>query len=62
MPGIVTSKFGNIDGLNVTAIAAVTPCVGGLIIWYAQSSVIPREVPEQQEKDEPAPMDQISRQ
>ena len=62
MPGIVTSKSGNIDGLNVTAIAAIAPCVGGLIIWYAQTGAIAREAVEQQDNNEPAAADQISQQ
>jgi hypothetical protein len=52
MSGTITSKSGNIDGLNVTAIAAIAPCVGGLIIWYAQSSVIAPEGAEHQDNDE----------
>jgi hypothetical protein len=59
MPGIVTSKSGNIDGLNVTAIAAIAPCVGGLIIWYAQTGVIAREAVEQQDNNKTAPKAQI---
>jgi hypothetical protein len=62
MSGIITPKSGNIDGTNVTAVAAIAPCVGGLIIWYAQSSVTPHETAEQKEKDEPVQPDQVSRQ
>jgi hypothetical protein len=62
MSGIITSKSGNIDGLNLTAIAAIAPCVGGLIIWYAQTDGIAREAAEQQDNNESAAADQKSRQ
>jgi len=62
MPIIITSKSGNIDGMDVTAIATITPCVGGLIIWYAQTSVITGGASEQQSNDEAVTEPQISRQ
>jgi hypothetical protein len=31
---IATSKSGVIDRMRVTAVTAITPCVGGLVIWY----------------------------
>ena len=49
MSTIITSKSGSIDGVNVTAIATITPCVGGLIVWYAQTSVMPREADEKKD-------------
>jgi hypothetical protein len=62
MSGTITSKSGNIDGLNVTAIAAIAPCVGGLIIWHAQTSVIARKAAEQLDNKETATKAQIPRQ
>ena len=49
MSTTVTAKGGSIDGVNVTAIATITPCVGGLIVWYAQTSVMPREADEKKD-------------
>jgi hypothetical protein len=31
---ITTSKSGVIDRMSVTTVTAITPCVGGLLIWY----------------------------
>jgi hypothetical protein len=62
MSPIITSKTGNIDGKNVTALATIMPCVGGLIVWYAQTSDAPREASEHKDNDEIAPQTQIARQ
>jgi len=62
MSTILTSKSGNIDEKNVTASAPIMPCVGGLIVWYTQDSVVPREALEQKDnsevKTEPQPASQ----
>lgn len=34
MASIATSKSGVIDRMSVTAVTAITPCIGGLVIWY----------------------------
>jgi hypothetical protein len=52
MSTILTSKSGNIDEKNVTVSAPIMPCVGGLIVWYTQDRVVPREALEQKDKSE----------
>ena len=52
MSTILTSKSGNIDEKNVTASPPIMPCVGGLIVWYTQDSVVPREALEQKDNSE----------
>jgi hypothetical protein len=52
MSTILTSKSGNIDEKDVTASAPIMPCVGGLIVWYTQDSVVPREALEQKDNSE----------
>jgi hypothetical protein len=52
MSTILTSKSGNIDEKNVTASAPIMPCVGGLIVWYTQDNVVPREALEQKDNSE----------
>jgi len=47
---IATSKSGVIDRMRVTAVTAITPCVGGLVIWYPDHDVW-RPAPEQQDSD-----------
>jgi hypothetical protein len=52
MSTILTAKSRNIDGNNVTGLAAITPCVGGLVVWYTQTSVVPREALDQKDNNE----------
>ncbi len=49
MASIATSKCGVIDRMRVTAVTAITPCVGGLVIWYPDHDDADRQVPEQQD-------------
>jgi len=44
---IATTKSGVIDRMRVTAVTAITPCVGGLVIWYPDHDDVGRQVPEQ---------------
>jgi len=44
---IATTKTGVIDRMRVTAVTAITPCVGGLVIWYPDHDDVGRQVPEQ---------------
>jgi hypothetical protein len=44
---IATSKSAVIDRMRVTAVTAITPCVGGLVIWYPDHDDFGRQVPEQ---------------
>jgi hypothetical protein len=46
---IATSKSGVIDRMRVTAVTAITPCVGGLVIWYPDNDGVERQAPEQPE-------------
>jgi hypothetical protein len=48
---IATSKSGVIDRMRVTAVTAITPCVGGLVIWYPDHDEVWRPAPEQQDSD-----------
>jgi hypothetical protein len=48
---IATSKSGVIDRMSVTTVTAITPCVGGLVIWYPDHEG-ERPVPEQQGSDD----------
>ena len=50
MSTILTAKSRNIDGNNVTGLAAITPCVGGLVVWY--TSVVPREALDQKDNND----------
>jgi hypothetical protein len=50
---IATSKSGVIDRMRVTAVTAITPCVGGLVIWYPDHNDAGQPVPEQQDSDNP---------
>jgi hypothetical protein len=52
MSTILSAKSGNIDGKNVTGLAPITPCIGGLIVWYTQDRVVPREALEQKDNSE----------
>ena len=52
MSTILTAKSRNIDGTNVTGLAAITPCVGGLVVWYTQTSVVPRGALDQKDNNE----------
>jgi hypothetical protein len=52
MSGILPAKGGNIDGKNVSGLATITPCVGGLIVWYTQYNVAPREADEKKDSAE----------
>jgi hypothetical protein len=49
LASIATSKSGVIDRMRVTAVTAITPCVGGLVIWYPAHDDANRQVPEQQD-------------
>jgi hypothetical protein len=33
-------------------LAPITPCIGGLIVWYTQDRVVPREALEQKDNNE----------
>jgi len=48
---IATSKSGVIDRMRVTAVTAITPCVGGLVIWYPDHDDVGHPAPEQQVSD-----------
>ena len=47
MVSIATTKSGVIDRMRVTAVTAITPCVGGLVIWYPDHDDVGRQLPEQ---------------
>jgi hypothetical protein len=49
---IATSKSGVIDRMRVTAVTAITPSVGGLVIWYPDHDDIGHPAPEQQDSDD----------
>jgi hypothetical protein len=49
---IATSKSGVIDRMRVTAVTAITPCVGGLVIWYPDHDDIQHPAPERQDSDD----------
>ena len=51
MVSIATSKSGVIDRMSVTTVTAITPCVGGLVIWYPDHEG-EHPVPEQHGSDE----------
>jgi hypothetical protein len=46
------SKNINADTMNTASVAAVMPCVGGLIFWVAQNSIEARADIERQHKSE----------
>ena len=48
MVSLATSKSGVIDRMRVTAVTAITPCVGGLVIWYPDHDDVGHPAPEQQ--------------
>ena len=62
MSTILSAKGGNIDGKNVTGLTTITPCVGGLIVWYTQYSVAPREAGEKKDNAETGAEKQTSHQ
>jgi len=45
---IATSKSGVIERMRVTAVTAIAPCVGGLLIWYPDHNDEGFQTPEQQ--------------
>jgi len=45
---IATSKSGVIERMRVTAVTAIAPCVGGLLIWYPDHNDERFQTPEQQ--------------
>jgi len=45
---IATSKSGVIERMRVTAVTAIAPCVGGLLIWYPDHNDEGSQTPEQQ--------------
>jgi hypothetical protein len=44
---IATSKSGVIERMRVTAVTAIAPCVGGLLIWYPDHNDEGFQTPEQ---------------
>jgi hypothetical protein len=48
---IATSKSGVIDRMRVTAVTAIAPCVGGLVIWYPDHDGGEHPAPEQDSDD-----------
>jgi len=48
---IATSKSAVIDRMRVTAVTAITPCVGGLVIWYPDHDQVGHPTPEQDSDD-----------
>jgi hypothetical protein len=46
------SKNTNTDTMNTASVAAVMPCVGGLIFWVAQNSIEASAEIERQHKSE----------
>ena len=52
MSTILSAKSGTIDGKNVTGLTPITPCIGGLIVWYTQDRVVPGEALEQKDNSE----------
>ena len=46
MVSIATSKSGVIDRMRVTPVTAITPCVGGLVIWYPDHDEVGDAAPE----------------
>ena len=53
MPTMIASKSDNIDGLNTKAVATtITPCVGGLIVWYEQASALAHATAVQEDNSE----------
>jgi hypothetical protein len=49
---IATSKSGVIDRMRVTAVTAIAPCVGGLVVWYPDHDDVGHPAPEQQDSDD----------
>jgi len=49
---IATSKSAVIDRMSVTAVTAIAPCVGGLVIWYADRNDVQQPSPGQPESDD----------
>ena len=52
MVSIATTKSGVIDRMRVTAVTAITPCVGGLVIWYPDHDDGQHPAPERQDSDD----------
>ena len=55
MVTIATSKSGVIERMRVTAVTAIAPCVGGLLIWYPDHNDEGFQTPEQQGDSETGP-------
>jgi hypothetical protein len=49
---IATSKSGVIDRMRVTAVTAIAPSVGGLVIWYPDHDEVGHPASEQQDSDD----------
>jgi hypothetical protein len=52
MSKMIASKTDNIDGVNTKAIGTITPCVGGLIVWYEQASALAHATAVQEDNTE----------